>query len=110
MSLLGKYTENNTRRVSQEKYSSSVEYKDPAVVRKTNDGSISLKKGMLISTILHPVTLFILWLVLTILAFFGIKLSLFSPPKPKVNDIEFVLVDHEDTPREKKIDNGHNQD
>lgn len=105
MSLLGKYTENSNRRVTQDKYPNTMDYREPAVIRETKDGSISLKKGIVISSILHPTTLFILWLILTILALLGIKLSLFNPPKPKVNDIEFVLVDHEDTPRDKNTKN-----
>ena len=99
MSLLGKYTEESKKR-AKKSYTQTPEYKQPAVVRNTNDGSITLKKGIIISTILHPTTAGVLWLILTILALLGIKFSMFNPPKPKVNDIEFVLVDHEDTPRD----------
>lgn len=105
MSLLGKYTENSSKRATKERYPNTSEYKEPAVIRETNDGSISFKKAMVISSILHPASVFILWLVLAILALLGIKLSLFNPPKPKVNDIEFVLVDHEDTPRDMNTKN-----
>ena len=105
MSLLGKYTENTNSRARRERSQVASDYKEPAVVRKINDGSISLKKGMVISTILHPTTLFIMWIILTILALLGINLSLFNPPKPKMNDIEFVLVDHEDTPRDMNTKN-----
>ena len=99
MSLLGKYTEKTTHR--RREFSSEKEYRMPAVTRRINDGSISLKKGIVISAILHPTTLGIIALILLILAFFGIKLSIFDHPKPKVNDIEFVLVDKEETPLNK---------
>ena len=99
MSLLGKYTEESKSKTRRD-YSDISEYKSPAVVREINDGSISLKKGIVISTIIHPTTAGVLWLLVTILALLGINFTIFNPPKPKVNDIEFVLVDHEDTPRD----------
>ncbi len=97
MSLLGKYTENNQGK-SLKKYSVKDEYKMPAVTREIDDGSISLKKGLAISTILHPTVVLLLWLIVTVLALLGITFSMFEKPKPKVNDIEFVLVDKEETP------------
>ncbi len=101
MSILGKYTENNSRENNTRGYfKDKTEYEMPAVTRADQE-SISLKKGIVISSILHPATLFTLWLILTILALLGIQLSLFEKPKPKVNDIEFVLVDKEQTPLNK---------
>ncbi len=101
MSLLGKYTENirenDYRRVKQNQY----DFKMPAVTRDDDYGSINLKKGITISAILHPSTLLALWLVVLILALVGIDLFKFSKPKPKTNDIEFVLVDREETPLNK---------
>ena len=106
MSLLGKYTENRSRDPRTGKYMSEVEeYKLPAVARQDDDGSISLKKGILISTILHPTSVGTVWLVLLILALLGINLTLFDKPKPKTSDIEFVLVDKEDTPRNPNTQN-----
>ena len=99
MSLLGKYTENTKQ--SYKKYSTQQEYKMPAVVKETNDGSISLKKGIAISAVLHPSAVALLWLITFILALFGITFSIFEKPKPKINDIEFVLVDKEETPLDK---------
>ncbi len=99
MSLLGKYTEKTIYK--RRELNSEKEYRMPAVTRKINDGSISLKKGIAISALLHPVTLGIIALILLILAFFGINLAIFNHPKPKVNDIEFVLVDKEETPLNK---------
>ena len=98
MSILNKYTE---KRDPQTGVSSNKnEYVMPAVTREDKD-SISLKKGITISAIIHPATLLTLWIILTILAILGINLKLFEKPKPKINDIEFVLVDKEDTPKDK---------
>ena len=97
MSLLGKYTEDNLS--NRKRYSNNTpEYTMPAVTREIDDGSISLKGGITISIILHPLTIGILGLIVCILALLGINLSIFNPPKPKANDIEFVLVDKELTP------------
>ena len=97
MSLLGKYTEENKNTLRSVRVT---EYREPAVTRKTNDGSISFKKAVVLSSILHPTAAGVLWLLLTVLALLGINLTIFNPPKPKVNDIEFVLVDHEETPKD----------
>lgn len=102
MSLLGKYTINEEKR----KFDKTTKAGDnsfvmPAVTRNDDDGSVSLKKGLLISTILHPTVVGVIWLVFLICALLGIHLSIFDKPKPKQNtDIEFVLVDKEDTPRD----------
>lgn len=96
MSILGRYTDLNNRRETQK----SSEYRMPAVTRP-DKSAISLKKACIIAFLLHPVAVLVTWLVITILAIFGIHLSLFDKPKPKINDIEFVLVDKEDTPKNK---------
>lgn len=98
MSLLGKYTEQKENRIRRSKYSDKG-FVMPAVTRDDKDDSISLKKCLVISTILHPAVIGAIWLILLICALLGINLSIFDKPKPKVNDIEFVLVDKEDTPR-----------
>ena len=94
MSLLGKYTDN----LIEEEENTS--YTTPAVLK--NDEDLSLKKSILISAILHPTALGIWGLVVLILAMMGITLTIFEKPKPKTNDIEFVLVDKEETPINKK--------
>lgn len=105
MSILGKYTENiNNNGKSNSAVKDKPEYSMPAVTREDKE-SISLEKGIVISSILHPATIFTLWLIFTILALLGIHLSLFEKPKPKINDIEFVLVDKEDMPRDKNTKN-----
>lgn len=100
MSILGKYTENSNNKTEYQKPSKNLDYRMPAVTREDKE-SISLEKGIAISAIIHPVTIFVFWIVLAILAIFGIHLALFEKPKPKVNDIEFVLVDKEQTPKNK---------
>ena len=101
MSILGKYTENiNNRDNNRTQVAKSNDYTMPAVTREDTE-SISLKKGITLSAIIHPATLFTLWIILTILAIFGIHLTLMPKEKPKVNDIEFVLVDKEQTPKNK---------
>ena len=102
MSLLGNYTDSSNKNINTgaKRYQTS-DYVMPAVTREDNTNSISLKKGITISAVLHPVTFGIFWLVVMILAIFGIHLTLFDKPKPKVNDIEFVLVDKEETPKNK---------
>lgn len=102
MSILGKYTENiNNRENSSTALKDNSTFEMPAVTREEDDKSISLKKGLIISSILHPASIFIFWMVLTILAILGIHLTMFEKPKPKINDIEFVLVDKEQTPLNK---------
>ena len=96
MSILGKYTDN----LITEEDEQTNGYTTPAVLRKDKD-ELTLKKSIVISTILHPSVLVAAWLSFLILAFFGINFALFERPKPKMNDIEFVLVDREDTPLNK---------
>lgn len=93
MSILGKYTENF---IDEEESINDNSYTTPAVLKEDED--ISLKKSILISTILHPTAIGTAWLIIFILALMGITFSIFEKPKPKVQDIEFVLVDKEDTP------------
>lgn len=79
------------------------EYIIPAVIRH-DEKEMSLKKSLLISTILHPTIVGVAWLLVFILALLGITFSIFDKPKPKMNDIEFVLVDNakEQMPLNKK--------
>jgi TonB family protein len=65
----------------------------PATARKENE-EVSLKKSIILSTILHPTVVGLIWLIIFALALMGITFSLFQKPKPKQNDIEFVLVDN----------------
>ena len=65
--------------------------------KKGNEG-ISLGAAFIISLILHPVVFGIIALVLFILTLFGINLTMFQKPNVPMKDIEFVLVDKEQTP------------
>lgn len=76
-------------------------YTIPSVLKHPQEG-ISFKKSLILSTVLHPTALGLIWLIVLILAFMGITLSIFEKPKPKMNDIEFVLVDKEQMPLNKK--------
>lgn len=98
MSILNKYTEQRDPRTGV--LNNKNEYKMPAVTRDSDD-YITLRKGLVISTILHPSTILTIWLILFILALFNIKLSFFPKPEPKKQDIEFVLVDKEEPPLNK---------
>lgn len=86
MSLL--YTDNTTRE--------NINFVTPAVLESGED--LSLKKSMAVSTGLHITLPILIWIITFILALMGITFTLFEKPKPKMNDIEFVLVDKEDTP------------
>lgn len=93
MSILGKYTDRYTR---DEDNRETTGYTIPAMVRKNNKDTLG--RDITISAILHPTVLGSVYLVSLILLFFGISFSLFERPKPKMNDIEFVLVEKEGTP------------
>ena len=90
MTLLGKsYTSDET--------SNKKGYTLPVIVSKKHD-EISMEKSLVISVLLHPATIFVGWLVVVILAFLGFNLSTWDRPVTVNRDIEFVLVDKEDTP------------
>ena len=93
MSIIGKYTadiaEDDDNKENQG-------FTLPVVIRKQQEDS--LKHDIIVSTILHPAALGAIYLIAAILLFFGISLSIFDRPKPKVKDIEFVLVEKEGTP------------
>ena len=73
------------------------EFELPATLRNSDEG-ISLGKAFVISLILHPLVLGIIALVLYILALLGVNLSMLQKPNVPMKDIEFVLVDKEQTP------------
>lgn len=98
MSILGKYIEE--KKIKKTNHS----YTTPAVLRD-DEGDMTLKKSIIISTILHPSVLGAAWIIVLIFALLGINLLQFDKPVPKTKDIEFVLVDHEDTPRDKNTRN-----
>lgn len=73
----------------------------PAVCFDDKD-EISLQKSMLISLILHPVVVGTAWLIAFILMVLGVYNPLVKPPETKMKDIEFVLVEKEAPPINKK--------
>lgn len=80
------------------------QYTIPAMIRNDDKTEMSLKKSIFLSAILHPTVVGIVWLLIFVLALMGITFSIFDRPKPKINDIEFVLVDNakEQPPLNKK--------
>ncbi len=91
MSIIGKYTVDK-----EEDNQENVGFTLPATAKKSKEDD--LKKDLVISTILHPTVVGLIYLISFILLLFGIKLSIFDRPKPKMKDIEFVLVEKEGTP------------
>ncbi len=89
MSILGKY-------IKEEDIEEST-YVKPAIL-KNDDEAISFKKSLILSTILHPASVGVGYLIMLLLMFMGIKFTMFDKPVTKTRDIEFVLVDKEDTP------------
>lgn len=88
MAILG-----NKNSLIEDEILETEDYTVPAVIRH-DEKEISLKKSIILSTILHPAVVGFAALLLLILTLLGIKFSIFNPPKPKMNDIEFVLVDN----------------
>lgn len=89
MSILGKYTETEDEQ--------DLNYHIPAVF-KHNPKEMSLKKSVVISTALHPLAVFLIWFIILVASFLGISFTIFKKPEAKPKDIEFVLVDKEQTP------------
>lgn len=95
MALLG----NRYNFIDDEEDNEEEVYTLPAVVRKNDDG-INFKNSLVMSTVLHPVTVALIWLFIFILSLLGINFLIFNKPDmTHKKDIEFVLVDHEAMPR-----------
>ena len=82
----------NKKILKKEEDISKKGYTVPVMVTKEEDG-VSLKKALVISTLLHPTVVGVAGLLSLVLMLLGINFALFNPPQPKQNDIEFVLVD-----------------
>ena len=89
MAILNKYIE-----IDDEQ---ELNYKIPSVF-KTNKSDMSLTKSIVISSAIHPLSVFLVWLFIFVAGLLGISFVLFNKPEAKVQDIEFVLVDKEDKP------------
>lgn len=98
MAILG-----NRNSLIEDDFPQTENYTVPAVIRQ-DEKQMSLKKSIMLSTILHPTLVGLIWLIIFALALLGITFSIFEKPKPKMNDIEFVLVDNakEQMPKDKK--------
>lgn len=96
MALLGKKFD-----YLDEEQDETDEYQVPSVFRD-NPKELSLKKSIFLSAILHPTVVGGVWLLIFILTLLGINIALFDKPEPKPKDIEFVLVNKEATPINKK--------
>lgn len=88
MSILGKYVESDEQETSN--------YKIPAVFKA--DPKESLGKSIMVSTAIHPIAVLLVWLFIFIAGLLGISFVVFNKPEAKPKDIEFVLVDKEQTP------------
>lgn len=89
MAILNKYIETDEEQ--------DLNYKIPAVFQ-TNKSDMSLTKSIFISSAIHPLSVFLVWLFIFVAGLLGISFVLFNKPEAKVQDIEFVLVDKEDKP------------
>lgn len=80
-------------------------YTVPAMVKHDDEG-LTFKKSVILSTLLHPGSVAVAWLLIIILGILGIHLDLFKKPVLQdKKDIEFVLVDKQDIPRDKNTKN-----
>ena len=93
MSILGKYLEN----VEEQNLTNNRGFTLPAVVREDRE-SMTMRKAFVLSVLIHLATVAFTCLLSLLLLLLGIIVPLAKKPKPKLNDIEFVLVDKEDTP------------
>ncbi len=93
MSILGKYIDN----VEDKELADNRGYTLPAVVREDRE-SISMQKAFVLSVSLHIALVIFTWALSFLLLWLGIIMPMAKKPKPKLKDIEFVLVDKEDTP------------
>ena len=92
MTIIGKLT-NTIEDDEQDKE----QYTIPRVF-DTKETELTMKKSIILSTILHPTTLVIVWIITIIMTLLGIKFPLLERPKPPVKDIEFVLVNNPEAP------------
>ncbi len=93
MSILGKYIDN----LEERELDDNKGYTLPAVMREDRD-SISMEKAFVLSVILHIVFIVLAVSISFLLTWLGIIIPISKRPQPKLNDIEFVLVEKEDTP------------
>ena len=93
MSILGKYVDN----VEERELADNRGYTLPAVVREDRE-SLSMRQAFVLSIGLHIALVILAWALSLLLLWLGVIVPIAQRPKPKLNDIEFVLVENEDTP------------
>ena len=96
--------ENNENIKSQNGDTNKETYVLPAVVREYKE-DCTFEKALTIAFILHIVVFALMLIIPFVLKLLGIQLDLFKRPETKPKDIEFVLVDKEGTPIDKKTKN-----
>ena len=100
MTIIGKLSNTIEEDIQEQE-----QYNVPKVFKKNEQG-LTLKKSLIISTLLHPATMFTAWLIVIILAYLGIDWALLNKPETPTKDIEFVLVNNpEATPIDKNTKN-----
>lgn len=96
MSILNKYID-----IEEQELEDNRGYTLPAVLREDRE-SISMEKAFFLSVTLHAAFIIVSFIISLLLAWLGIEFHLAKKPEPKMNDIEFVLVEKEETPINKK--------
>lgn len=94
---------NDNNAIEKNKNSKAI-YELPAVVRKEKD-EISFEKALIVSILLHPAVIIILFLASLVLRLLGIDFDMLKKPDLKPKDIEFVLVEKEAPPIDKNTKN-----
>lgn len=74
------------------------EYCVPPMYQDKKEDELPLLNCVVLSAVLHPLTVGLIWLSIIILAFLGVNFAMFEKPQQPPKDIEFVLVDKEATP------------
>lgn len=97
MSILGKYIDN----IEDAGLDDSKEYTLPAVMRIDRE-SMSMETALFWSIFLHVMLVAVTWLICILMLFLGIDFRMANKPTPKMKDIEFVLVENEAPPINKK--------
>ena len=93
MSILSKYPDN----LEEQELTDNRGFTLPAVIRKDRE-SMPMEKAFVLSVLIHIGVVIFAWILSVVLLWLGIIVPLAQKPKPKLNDIQFVLVDKEDTP------------
>lgn len=88
MTTLGKIS--NTKEDDKREQTTSAV---PKVYSQKEEG-LTLKKSIILSTLLHPATVITAWIIVFILAIFGVSFDLLKKTETPQHDIEFVLVNN----------------